>query len=305
MVALPSPSGPGYALRAGPYTAAVRAVGASPQHLRWEGRDLVLPFADDQVRPLYRGAILAPWPNRVGGGRWTWQGQPQQLALTEPDPGHALHGLVAWAEWSPSSVDEAAVTLGTTVWPQPGFPFCLHLEVEWALDAVDGLTCRLVAVNAGSAPAPYGCSIHPYLVAPGGALDDWTLELRAERELLVGDDLLPTDLTDPSPAHDFRGGKTLAGSAVDNAYTDVAFDERGQATATVVDQGGAGTRITFTDGTPWVQVCTSDWPGPSHRAAVAIEPMTCPPDALRSGTDLVVLEPGAQHQTLWRLEAVA
>ena len=71
-----------------------------------------------------------------------------------------------------------------------------------------------------------------------------------------------------------------------------------------MDQAGAGTRITFTDGTPWVQVCTSDWPGPSHRAAVAIEPMTCPPDALRSGTGLVVLEPGAQHQTWWRLEAV-
>ena len=264
----------------------------------------MLPFADDEVRPLYRGAILAPWPNRVGGGQWTWQGQPQQLALTEPDRGHALHGLVAWAEWSPTSVDEAAVTLGTTVWPQPGFPFCLHLEVEWALDAADGLTCRLVAVNAGSGPAPYGCSIHPYLVAPGGTLDDWRLELHAERELLVGDDLLPTELTEPHPRTTSAAGRRWPVRRSTTPTPTSPSTSGAQATATVVDPAGAGTRITFTDGTPWVQVCTSDWPGPSHRAAVAIEPMTCPPDALRSGTDLVVLEPGAQHQTWWRLEAV-
>jgi aldose 1-epimerase len=141
-------------------------------------------------------------------------------------------------------------------------------------------------------------------VAPGRGVDDWSLDLHADRELLVGDDMLPTELAGPPPEHDFRGGRTLAGSAIDNAYADVAFDAQAQATATVVDPSGTGTRLTFTDGTPWVQVCTSDWPGPSHRAAVAVEPMTCPPDALRTGTDLVVLEPGAQHQVWWRLEAV-
>ena len=31
------------------------------------------------------------------------------------------------------------------------------------------------------------------------------------------------------------------------------------------------------------------------RQAVAIEPMTCPPDAFNTGTDLVVLEPGETH----------
>jgi aldose 1-epimerase len=38
-----------------------------------------------------------------------------------------------------------------------------------------------------------------------------------------------------------------------------------------------------------------------RRTAVAVEPMTCPPDALRSGKDIVVLEPGQHWAGSWRL----
>ena len=38
-----------------------------------------------------------------------------------------------------------------------------------------------------------------------------------------------------------------------------------------------------------------------RRTAVALEPMTCPPDAFRSGTDLVALEPGEEWQGAWGL----
>jgi aldose 1-epimerase len=54
-----------------------------------------------------------------------------------------------------------------------------------------------------------------------------------------------------------------------------------------------------------VQVHTADRPEPEHdRVGLAVEPMTCPPDAFRSGTDLVVLEPGASHEASWRIEAL-
>ena len=43
----------------------------------------------------------------------------------------------------------------------------------------------------------------------------------------------------------------------------------------------------------WWQVYTGDTlPVTRHRRAVAVEPMTCPPDAFRSGRDLIVLAPG-------------
>ena len=77
-----SPSGPAFELAAGPYSATVRSIGASLQRLQRGDRDLVLPFADDEVRPFFRGAVLAPWPNRVVGGRWRWRDDDLQLPLT-------------------------------------------------------------------------------------------------------------------------------------------------------------------------------------------------------------------------------
>ena len=79
---------------------------------------------------------------------------------------------------------------------------------------------ELRAVNRGSDVAPYGCGIHPYLVAPSGTIDDWSLEVPAAAELLVGRDLLPTELVEVTGDHDFRRGRPIAGASMDNAFTD-------------------------------------------------------------------------------------
>jgi aldose 1-epimerase len=38
-----------------------------------------------------------------------------------------------------------------------------------------------------------------------------------------------------------------------------------------------------------------------RRKAVAVEPMTCPPDAFRTGVALIELDPGATWQGRWGL----
>ena len=35
------------------------------------------------------------------------------------------------------------------------------------------------------------------------------------------------------------------------------------------------------------------------RRSLAVEPMTCPPDAFRSGEDLIRLEPGGSFTSTW------
>ena len=37
------------------------------------------------------------------------------------------------------------------------------------------------------------------------------------------------------------------------------------------------------------------------RRGVAVEPMTCPPDAFNTGVDLITLVPGATHVFTWSL----
>ena len=86
-------SGTQHALRAGDYEAVIASVGASLRSLTYDGRDLTVPFDADEVRPSYRGATLAPWPNRIVDGKFTFAGVERQVALTEPARHHALHGL--------------------------------------------------------------------------------------------------------------------------------------------------------------------------------------------------------------------
>jgi aldose 1-epimerase len=51
----------------------------------------------------------------------------------------------------------------------------------------------------------------------------------------------------------------------------------------------------------WLQVFTGDsLPLASRRTSgIAVEPMTCPPDAFSSGDDLLVLEPGQEFAAPW------
>ena len=61
---------------------------------------------------------------------------------------------------------------------------------------------------------------------------------------------------------------------------------------------GCGSGPTTTFG--WWQVFTSDTlTGERHRRAAAVEPMTCPPDAFRSGRDVITLEPGQTWRGTW------
>ncbi len=309
-------SGEQHEITAGALRAVVTEVGGGLRLLTADGRDLVVPFDEAEPRFAYRGAVLAPWPNRTGDGLWSWRGAEQQLALTEPGRACALHGLVVWQPWDLVERSTDSVVLATRVWSQPGYPGLLDLRVTYRLveggpDA--GLTWELEATNTGGDDAPYGTSVHPYLVAGPGRVDDWSLSLEADGVLVVDAERLLPVLDDGRPTTrpvagsdlDFRGGAPLRGRSVDDAYTGLSGPSAG--TARVLAADGSGTAMHWDPADcPWVQVHTADRPEPAHdRVGLAVEPMTCPPDALRTGTDLRVLAPGASTRTWWRIEPVA
>lgn len=114
--------------------------------------------------------------------------------------------------------------------------------------------------------------------------------------------MLPTALVAVDGPFDFRGGRRIGPSMLNHAYTDLARDDAGFARARVTDAAGFGTEIAWDSA--WAQVYTADWPSAlGRRHAVAIEPMSCPPDALNSGTDLRVLAPGATTSVAWIIRA--
>jgi aldose 1-epimerase len=304
-VTSPAPTGTQHELVRGDVRAVVTEVGGGLRELVVGGRPLVRGFGADEPRALFRGSVLAPWPNRVGGGRYTFAGQEQQLAVTEPERGHALHGLVCWSPFAVLDRTASTLLLGTRVWPQPGWPHLLDVEVGYELTDT-GLRWAVTGRNAGGAPAPWGSSVHPYLVAGEGGVDDWELELPADQVLTAGPDQLPTGLVDVAGTElDVRAPRALRGVQIDTAYT--GFTGSGRASARVWAPSGTGVAVHWDPAElPWAQVYTCDRPGsPDHREALAVEPMTCPPDALNSGTDLLVLEPGAAHTASCGMEALS
>lgn len=309
-------SGTPYTLRAGDLRADVASVGATLRQLRVGERDLVVPFDEDQVRPASRGVILAPWPNRVVDGKYSFAGKDFALPITERARGHAIHGFVRWQDFAATEVTDAAVALTTVVEPRAEYPWRVKLDVEFALTEA-GLTQTLRATNLSHTPAPFGAAPHPYLVAGPSGLDAWTLELPAAEVLEVTPDrLIPVALgavdADAATADrfDWRSPRVLGAVELDHAYTDLTRDADGLATVRVTDPAGSGVAMSWDAAMPWVQVHTADLPGgpaqPGHRAGLAVEPMTCAPDAFNAekydfDAGLVVLEPGVEFVASWSI----
>ena len=307
-------SGTQHALRAGDYEAVIASVGATLRSLTYRGRDLVVPFEADEVRPAHRGATLAPWPNRVVDGKYSFAGRDFQLALTEPARSHALHGLATWLDFEAVDKGSDHVTLAAVIQPQTAYPWRVIVTARFELGP-DGLTQSVTARNDSAEPAPWGTGPHPYLVAGPGHVDEWTLELPATRVLavtpdrLIPTDLVPVDADDPE-RFDFRTPRAIGAAEIDHAYSGLVRGSDGIATVRVTSTDGTGVEMSWDASCPWVQVHTADKPDPAQsRLGLAVEPMTCAPDAFNAGSydydaGLIVLEPEASATASWRIGAI-
>lgn len=295
----PSPSGEQLHISAGDTRAVVVTLGAGLRSLQHAGRDLLHGYDDTTAVPFSRGQVLAPWPNRVADGRYDWAGLTHQLPLTEPSRQCALHGLVAWYGWTLAQHTTDRVRLTTRVFPQPGYEFLLDLEVGYQVTA-QGLESVVTATNVGTTAAPFGFGVHPYLQVGGGDVDECELRLGASTVLSTDDRLIPTGrLRVAGGALDFTDWHSLRGVVLDDAFTDIQRDSDGRIWA-AVRQGDDVTAIWGDASCGWWQVCTGDQATPPwRRRGVALEPMTCPPNAFATGEDVLTLEPGQRHTVRW------
>jgi aldose 1-epimerase len=294
-----------YTVVSGPYTAVVTARGGALRELRYKDRDLVVGFGAAGKIPDYRGVICAPWPNRLADGTYTYAGQAFKAGINEPERGSALHGLATGRLWEVQQTSGDEVVLGCRIAPGVGYPGELDLSVAYRLTE-DGLRSTVRAANVGPVVAPYGVCPHPYLVAGPSRLDEWTLELPAAEFLEVTPDrLLPVGLRSVDQHEfDFRSARRLGPVKIDHAFTGIARGADGRASVRVQDPAGTGVELEWGTEWPWVQIHTADKPVGPDRLGLAVEPMTCPPDAFNSGTDVVHLHPGQTHTAGWTIRAL-
>jgi aldose 1-epimerase len=71
-----------YLITAGDHAATINEVGAGLHSYTYRGVDVVCTYPNDHLPPKAAGAVLMPWPNRLRGGNYTFDGIAQQLPLT-------------------------------------------------------------------------------------------------------------------------------------------------------------------------------------------------------------------------------
>lgn len=297
---MPSPTGDQHVLRHGDQVAVVTSVAASLREYRVDGRDVVLPFAEDRIAPAFSGAVLAPWPNRLRDATYRYRDTTYQVPLTEHERLTALHGLVSYQRFAAVEVAADTVTLRHDLVPVPGYPWPLRLDVTYALGDA-GLTVTVEATNRGATVAPYGVGFHPWLSPGPGSVDACTLRLDAARRVTVDERLLPTGTQAVAGDFDLRAGRALAGVVLDDAWVEATPDDDGLTWATLTGSDGRTVAVWADATLPAWQVCTGDGIAGIERRGVAVEPMTCVADAFRTGDRLVEIEPGASHAVRWGL----
>jgi aldose 1-epimerase len=291
-----------FTIAAGEHEATIVEVGAGLRRYAVGGVDVTCTYPDGMLVPKCCGVTLVPWPNRIRGGRYTFDGVAQQLALTEPATGNAIHGLGRWARWAKVRQEPDALTLRLDIVPTNGYPFEVRAEVTYAVDAEHGLAVTTSARNTGAVRVPFGAGAHPYLSTRGHSLDDTTLRVPAREMLVVDDVQVPIDVRPVAKTeYDLRRGKRLREQRFDTGFTGlITTDGRGRAE---VRTRAGGAQLWFDDTFKFLQVFTLDALTPGQ-PGIAVEPMTCAPDSFNSGAGLIVLEPAGSWQGSWGIVPV-
>jgi aldose 1-epimerase len=280
--------------------AVIATVGATLRTYTAGNRAVLDGFGADEVCPDGRGQILMPWPNRIADGRYEFAGRNHQLAIDEPALGHAIHGLARWGEWRPDHRTADRVCLVHRLCARPGYPFPLELQVEYRL-SLSGLTVTYLVRNVGTTSCPFGVGAHPYFVFPHAASEEVELCVRAASFLEVDARSIPTKrcAVAGSPL-DFRRPRPIGDARIDHAFTDLERDPAGVADV-VLRHGSQSIRIWQDRLLAFVQVYTGDTlPNQTRRrTSVAVEPMSCAPNAFNSGDGLRILAPAETFEARW------
>jgi aldose 1-epimerase len=297
-------SGEQIELRAGEQRVVVAEVGAGLRSYAVGDQDVLDGYAADELATSGRGQVLAPWPNRIEGGTYEFGGAQHQLPLNEVEARNAIHGLVRWSAWSASERSPDRVLLEHTLHPQPGYPFSLALGIEYSLSQ-DGLHVTSTATNIGPEACPYGFGMHPYLTMGTEKVDELILRAPGRTVLHTNDRGIPVG-SEPveGTEYDFRRPRPIGTAKLDHAFTDLESDENGLATVELLNpEDERSLLLWLDDGYRYLQLFTGDPLPDVARRSLAVEPMTCAPNAFRTGDGLLVLEPGEATSSSWGIRA--
>ena len=206
-----------------------RRLGGGLRSYEVAGRPLLDGFPAGDRPTSGRGQVLAPWPNRIEDGSYEFDGPTAAAAAHRAGARERDPRARSQRGWNVVDLAADRVLLDFVLEPQPGYPFTLGLSVEYALSD-SGLTVHTTARNLGAEPCPYGSGQHPYLSLGTPTVDGLRLAVPADVVLISDERGLParSESVDGTE-YDFRAGRTIGGTVLDNGYSGLERDADGRA----------------------------------------------------------------------------
>lgn len=278
----------------------ITEVAAGIRALTVDGVDIVETFPASVRPPFGTGTVLSPWPNRVEDGIWLLDGEKQQLDITEPLLHNALHGLLVSTPYRVTEQTQDTISLAAPVFPQHGYPFQLHTTVRYEL-LDDGLRVTHGFRNVGEGRAPVAVGTHPFFKIGGVATEDLVLTVNAATRFEVDARLNPVrEVPVEGTDYDLRHGRRVGDLNLDDAFGAVEMVD-GTSTHRLTAPDGRFVELWQDESFGYVQVYTThSFPSEGGEVcAIAVEPMTAPPNAFNSGLGVRWLEPNEEVSMTW------
>lgn len=285
--------------------ASVDSRAAGLRELTLAGSPLVQSYPEGDEAPYFSGRTLLPWPNRLAHGIWNHEGHTLKLPIDDYEHQAALHGLLSSRVYALGERTSDSVTWETTLEPSDGYPFTLGVLVRYALEGT-GLRVTHSVTNLGSRDAPFAAGAHPFLRAGDGDLAAMRVTSDVHSYLIADDNLIPTAEVPLGSGHSLNlsEGVALSDVSLDTAFRVTARPE-GIVTRLTSSTGHA-TELWQDSSWGWVQVFLTDtFPTATGNVwALAVEPMTSPPNALATGENIITLAPGETWTASWGIRSV-
>lgn len=281
--------------------ATIAQVGASLREFKINDIELVVPYAEDEPAPLCAGIVMAPWPNRIDGGKWQYEGNTLEVDITIHSQQNANHGFMGRFPYSLIEQAESSVTLGGVIYPREGYPFLVETTVTYSLSE-SGLTVSHTAKNQSDKKAPYAVGGHAYFQFSAEPTADLVIRTNAKTWLKCDERQIPTDwLPTPTDSYNLAEGVRIADHFFDDDFTDFDLDQDGLGHTYLTTASGQGLDVWQDQTFKHVVLFTPNFfptkNGPVY--AAAIEPQTAAPNAFNNGDGLAWIEPGAEFKAAW------
>ncbi len=281
--------------------------GYSVQPPSGERRNIVWGYSGTPNKKGGQGDVLMPFPGRVRGGAYEFEGRKLQMKRNDKDGPNAIHGFVRSLPWEVVARDQATATfrirLEAREFEPSGYPFSIEASVTYALSET-GLRCDFSIRNTGQGHAPVGAGFHPYFEVGTDSVDEVEALIPAGELIEFASDLLPTGERVPvrGTALDFREWRCVGDTRFNHCYSALEPGRDGITRAGMRNPATGDTVTVWMDASfPYLVVYTGDTiPAPYARKALALEPMTCATDAFnRPEWGLRILSPGEVFHGSW------